>query len=158
MSKASIPSKDIDNIFDEHVKYYTKKYGVKKTTMSDDLSQIGKKELGSKFKGVFSLDQYNPKMPNYSLCIVNTDPISKPGEHWISIYNTPKQFYVYDSFGRQSNRLIKSLYNKMKGTGKSIIDSKKDAEQLDREKDCGIKSLSWLAVVKKYGIKNAIKI
>lgn len=61
------------------------------------------------FKGVFSCD----KLPKYKIkktaCyIINTDPSSKPGTHWVAIF-FPKKGYAeyFDSFGFEPK--IKSI-------------------------------------------------
>lgn len=55
------------------------------------------------FKGVFPCDQL-PQTERFKLpygLIVNTDPASKPGEHWISIFvNENRHAEIFDSFGK----------------------------------------------------------
>ena len=149
---------DIDKLFNDYVKLYTKKYGVKGTTYSDDLKKIARHELGKKFKGIFPSDIYpTPHVANYSYCIVNTDPSHKNGTHWLAVYNTPTAFYIYDSFGRHTNRLVKKFHKRLSGQGK-VIDSRHDPEQTDSQTDCGIRSLAFLSCVKDIGVRNAIKI
>jgi hypothetical protein len=54
------------------------------------------------YAGVFAADMV-PKhiTTGYPLCFVaNTDPMSKPGEHWVACYATSaKDFEFFDSFG-----------------------------------------------------------
>ena len=52
------------------------------------------------FKGVFPSDQLPYECPLPLNIIVNTDPSTKPGQHWvaISITSTGKGYY-FDSFG-----------------------------------------------------------
>ena len=61
------------------------------------------------FKGVFPSDKLpKTKMHKPSCIIVNTDPSSKPGTHWVAIYfpKTGNAEY-FDSFGMQPK--IKSI-------------------------------------------------
>ena len=54
-----------------------------------------------KFEGVFAEDLL-PRSMNIYPCgyIVNTDPSSKPGKHWVAFYFTrPEQGEFFDSYG-----------------------------------------------------------
>lgn len=66
------------------------------------LERILKKDKYTKniFLGVFSRD-YIPKNVKYPCCfIINTDPSTKPGEHWLAFYYDKKGFcYFFDSYG-----------------------------------------------------------
>jgi len=152
--------KDIDKIFFNQVNIYTNKYGVKHTTYSDTLSDICKYELGCKFNGVYSVDDFpvNSLQSNSLFSIVNTQKSTQKGNHWVAIYTTPTRYYIYDSFGRKSTHILKPLVKRLKKTNKTIIDSHYSSEQHINEKNCGLKCLSWLMCVKKYGIYTAIKI
>lgn len=35
--------------------------------------------------------------------IINTDPSTKPGQHWVSIYYLGNSAFYFDSFGYQNN-------------------------------------------------------
>ena len=71
-----------------------------------------------KFLGVYSSDtipnffKTNKRGNDFSL-IVNTDPSSEPGEHWVAFY-IPKQGIVeyFDSFGREPNNSNFSIFLK----------------------------------------------
>ena len=58
--------------------------------------------LGKIFAGVFPCD-YLPAKPTYPFAIiVNTDPKTKPGKHWIAMYfDSDGCGDYYDSYGRQ---------------------------------------------------------
>ena len=67
------------------------------------LSEIcrGDAEISRVFEGVFPSDCLPSRLPCPSAFIVNTDPKSKPGKHWIAFY--VDQDYLgdhLDSFGR----------------------------------------------------------
>lgn len=53
------------------------------------------------FIGVFSCDQLPQKLYKYPMClIVNTDPYSKPGKHWLAMYiPSPATLEFFDSYG-----------------------------------------------------------
>ena len=52
------------------------------------------------FLGAFARDEL-PKSPRYPSCfILNTDPRSKPGEHWLAFYYSSNGFCeFFDSYG-----------------------------------------------------------
>lgn len=63
----------------------------------------------NKFKGVFACDKLPKNKINKPSCfIINTDPASLPGTHWVAVY-FPKRGYAdyFDSFGMKPN--IKSI-------------------------------------------------
>jgi hypothetical protein len=61
------------------------------------------------FQGVFSADTL-PMKPRLLVC--NTDPSTKPGEHWIAIYVDKNGVGEYfDSFGRAPNEHFKHYMN-----------------------------------------------
>jgi hypothetical protein len=62
------------------------------------------------FQGVYSSDTL-PTTPRLLVC--NTDPSTKPGEHWIAIYVGKEGCGEYfDSFGRAPNKHFKNYMNK----------------------------------------------
>ena len=67
------------------------------------INNILKKKLGGVFKGVYAIDQIarlKPIVP--AAYVINTKPITSPGEHWIAVYITVNGKAVYfDSFGRR---------------------------------------------------------
>jgi hypothetical protein len=62
-----------------------------------------------RFQGVYSLDTL-PTRPRLLIC--NTDPSTKPGQHWIAIYVDENGYGEYfDSFGRAPNEHFKHYLN-----------------------------------------------
>lgn len=57
-------------------------------------------KLGPRFGGVYASDRL-PEIPQYNAYIVNLDPASKPGSHWIAIYFDRRKESVdyFDSYG-----------------------------------------------------------
>jgi hypothetical protein len=78
----------------------------------------------SQFRGVFARNEFREalhkcrNLDTESAFIINTDPESKPGEHWLAVYYTPyKQFNFFDSYGLSPNTYgfsndVFSEYNK----------------------------------------------
>ena len=120
------------------------------TTYDNDLYKIGKELFNKKFKGVYARNK-KPKLKNNECCILNLDYSYQSGSHWISIYCKNQILYIYDSFGRKTNKILEDDI-------KNYIDSQNDAEQHIMENNCGQRSLSWLWCVYYYDLNNALKI
>jgi hypothetical protein len=73
-------------------------------------TQIERILCGEKrFQGVFSLDTL-PSHPRMLIC--NTDPSTKPGNHWIAIYiDDNGRGEYFDSFGRAPNAHFEHYMN-----------------------------------------------
>jgi hypothetical protein len=128
----------------------------KSTTYSTDLTALGKKLFGKKYKGTFASDQI-PILGPMESCILNVDKSHEPGSHWIALVRGKgQQGYVYDSFGRRGASLIPSL-SKMP-SGARIIDSDLDAEQTISQLDCGARCLAFLYVFYTRGARVALTI
>jgi hypothetical protein len=135
------------------VKEIEKMVGHNKGTYSDELEKVGKKLFGKKFDGVYSADNYRLKKNKYF--IVNLDKVRQPGSHWIAIATDNKnRAYLYDSFGRDTKEIIDVSGNGNNGT----YDAEHDAEQDDKEENCGQRSLAWLFIYDKWGKETAMQI
>lgn len=67
---------------------------------TQELEKILRHELKSAFWGVCALDELPKSTKRPLALIVNTDPSSKPGSHWIAIYlYTDGRAEYYDSGG-----------------------------------------------------------
>ena len=130
-----------------------KQFG-KKALYGDQLTKIGKKLIGTKYVGTYSQDTIPLNKSGYM--IVNTDLVKNSGTHWVAIYSTKTHVYIYDTFGRKSNKLLTHLTKSAKKINKKIVDSDPDNEQRGLSEVCGILCVSWLLTIKKLGIKKAI--
>ena len=98
-----------------------------------------------------------PFAPGYY--IINTAKAnSRRGIHWVSVCQTPKTLYVYDSFGRPTKSILKSLVKRSHQKKLKIVESDNDKEQRDNSDICGQLCMAFLCVVKQYGIREALKI
>ena len=145
----------VEALFQKYKKKFTKQLG-SKATYDTDLLRIGKKEFGSKFQGVYAVDdQFLVK--NNKFYIINTDTKSGPGEHWVAVYLTAKNLYFYDSFSRSAKKITPLLVKRFQH--RHIISSdQKDQEQRGLSEVCGVLCLSWIKVAIDLGIKQALKI
>lgn len=119
-----------------------------KVTYMDQLDNYGRGALGHDFAGVFMRDTV-PRMRSGQCCIVNTDPSSRGGQHWVALLMEGDKLYSYDSFGRDSKKLLPGVLKRVGGAKYAKIDD--DAEQDKREENCGQRCIAWLIFSKKFG-------
>lgn len=64
-------------------------------------NQIDKLIKSSSYLGSFAYDEI-PEIPttDFSL-VINTEPATQPGEHWVALVKKLATFYFFDSYGRQ---------------------------------------------------------
>ena len=136
-------------------KQLIKKLG-KNALYDGQIMEEGQILFGNKFIGVFSQDTIPLHKIGYM--IFNVDTSKQTGSHWVACYSTNKCLYIYDSFGRHSERLLPILTNKLHRKNIHFKDSRHDAEQYGDTQVCGQLSLAWLCVVKSMGIRKALKI
>ena len=139
--------------FKKYKTKYIRKLG-RKALSNIEIDEVATKLLGSKYKGSFAQNEKFPKLSGYY--IINTDLKTGPGIHWISLIQTPKYAYIYDSFGRDTKKIAPYLVRYLHP--RKIVESKNDKEQKDAEVICGHLSLAWMAVAHELGIKAAILI
>ena len=121
------------------------------TTDNTELETAARALLGPKFLGVFASDEKVPLTARKPYAIINTDPRSSGGEHWVAIARVPTgQIMFYDSFGEDTELFPRKFRN--------AIDTEDDVEQLVQSTNCGQRSLAWLVLFDKFGTKAAKKI
>ena len=156
----AMQEQEVETCFKKHRTAIYKKHPKKTPMDNTQTDTVGKAYLGSKFLGTFSQDKV--PLGRTGFIMANTDVSGKPGVHWVGIYSTPKTVYIYDSYGRPSDKLLKLLTKKAKDKNIRIKDSDlSDAEQYGSGKTssyCGQSSLAWMFCVNDVGIKNALKI
>lgn len=134
-------NKEFNDIFDK-VCFYV---GHSEETDTFTLQQTALQLLGKdRFKGVYP---YNilPVLKNGESAIINTDSHDKAGEHWTAIYrNSKKQFYFFDSYGREWQTVIPNLKHISSIGVNSDISSTQTVRQSGIQTYCGQMSLSWL--------------
>ena len=144
---------EINKIFARYTRQLIKKLD-KKALWSDTIDQNGERLFGKMWRGCHAHD--NIKLENGYQILNTASSKAKKGIHWVAIYITPATIYVYDSFGRDTDSVLKSL---KKGKGKrKIVESKRDSEQTDTSQICGHLCIAWLLCVQKLGIRYALKI
>ena len=109
----------------------------------------------TKFMGVKLQDE---TMPTGNGCyILNTDG---QGIHWVSVVQQNKTCYIYDSFGRRAQTLLKPFVHNRIGRGYKI----KNTDLTDQDQygyksvDCGHRCLSALKIYKDHGLQEYLKL
>jgi hypothetical protein len=65
------------------------------------------------YRGVYACDELPLISTRPSVIVVNTDPASRPGRHWICMFfDEDGHGEFFDSFGMQPNRVFKRYMNK----------------------------------------------
>ena len=66
-----------------------------------DTTQLNQKITAPGFLGAFPYDQMPPKPDSVVFSVIlNTDPETEPGDHWIALVYKAPYFYFCDSYGR----------------------------------------------------------
>ena len=132
-----------------------------KALYDDQLDKVGKILFGDRWGGVFAQDSRIPFKPNMYY-IINTDLEKGEGLHWIGLYTSKTQAFLYDSYARNKKKVMPILTKNLKKKGFKVLSSDmKDKEQFDTVKDkelCGVLTLSWLCCIKSMGIRNSMMI
>ena len=129
-------------------------YGTKALD-NEMMTVLGNNYIGTNFKGVFPQNKVPLDKPGYF--IVNTDFDGEAGTHWVALISTSKKIYIYDSFGRKHEKLLKNITKRAKFIGKKVVDSDPDPEQFGNTEICGPLSIAFLLVAKKFGPAKAVK-
>lgn len=108
------------------------------TTSREELDRAGRHFLKGKYKGAFAADEQPELSKQQPYALINTKP--SPGEHWMAEALVDGETVRYDSFGEEHT------------------DTDPDAEQLASEDNCGQRSLAWLVVLNKLGLRDAMTI
>ena len=122
---------------------------------SDEIQKIGVKVLGKKFAGVYPQDDV-PKLKPGHYYIVNTGGRNGPGRHWTAIAVSKAGVpHVYDSFARNTRKLLWQEERKIIGSGAHPVESNKTADQRGSSMICGQLSLAWLFLCHTDGFRVA---
>lgn len=131
----------------------------KGATNNVQLSKIGKQLIGNEFVGVYPQDSVPfLRLPSKCYFIINVDTKDKLGSHWIGIIKSGITYYIYDSFGRNSTKLLPIFSNHICQYRLKMKDTDYDKEQKIHEENCGQRVLSALLIGKQYGVKSFLKI
>jgi hypothetical protein len=113
-------------------------------TNSMELDLVGRSLFGDLFGGVKTQDQDIDESKRYF--VYNLDTKGMPGSHWVGVVLDEGEVIVYDSFGRNSKKILPILSSKY-----DITDTDPDPEQVESEYNCGLNVMAWLLVYDKLG-------
>ena len=133
----------------------------RKPTTNHQLNALGKELFGKKYIGTYmqnTVPWSKLKSKGIHYAIVNTDTKHKKGVHWIALVKFRKSIILYDSFGRDTKRLMPILTRKAREFKIKIIEPEKDSEQKNNESICGCLCMAFLSVYHKYGLRSALMI
>jgi hypothetical protein len=120
-----------------------------------DMANISR--IKNKFNQCVSYDLFKPdNKKQYS--ILNTDDKFSPGIHWVAVYQNNNDLYVYDSFARTSEYLMKPFEENMNNININVIFVNKKSDQSGYQTNCGMRCFLWLLFVDKYGLNKCIDI
>jgi len=108
-------------------------------TSDAELRHTGRQLFGvHRFRGVFPRDQMPYLEVRGTSCVLNLDKYDEPGSHWIAVYCYGNaKLIVYDSYGRRIGVFP---------SHESFLNADLDAEQSEKERNCGQRCLAWLCV------------
>ena len=131
--------------YDDAIIHLKDKLGIRATT-NTQLDTCGRQLFGKKYLGTFSADDY-PKpdqMSERDMFIINNKTHRSLGEHWIGVAKHNGRCYAFDTFHRH----LFGLSHLFAHNG--WISAGKQREQSNKESDCGVLSLAWLIMFRKY--------
>ena len=120
-------------------------------TTDSQLTDLGYKIFKNDYLGTFSSDKMPKYIKNNQCFILNTDSSRSANKygHWIGFYKLNGKLWYYDSFARPKGKLFKFWKTKRMYSANTT-----DRQQSFEESDCGSRSMSFLIICSKYGIKS----
>jgi hypothetical protein len=149
-----------EKIYNHVLKYVEKRLGTNGVTTAKQLDHIGKETFKSEWAGVYPADKI-PELNNEKCkAIYNADASNEPGTHWMALYydkDTGRE-YSYDSYGR--NLKTDKVYKNVKRSKRLKLKQSQefDAEQTEKEENCGARCISWLALAGQMPVDDLMKI
>ena len=106
----------------------------------------------------FAEDQKVKFDNKHNYYIFNTDKASGAGIHWIAVYvdHSNKTAYVFDTFDRETSKLVPDLYLDIKNNHLRVRKSAHTHHQKDCQSSCGQRSLAYLILVKRNGVQKIL--
>ena len=125
-------------------------------TTDSQLTDLGYKIFKNDYLGTFSNNKMPLRIKDNQCFILNTDSSRSANKygHWVGFYKINNKtangkLYYYDSFARPKEKLSKYWKNKRMYNVNTT-----DRDQSFEEQSCGSRSMSFLIICRKYGIKS----
>lgn len=149
-----------EQLYDHILKYVEKRLGTNGVTTAGQLDDVCKEAFRSEWAGVYPADRLPELNAKKSKCIYNADKHNEPGTHWMALYFNKDNgnTYSYDSFGRKigSDKVYKNVRKSKRVKLKQSQEF--DAEQTEKESNCGARCISFLVLAGQISIEDLMKI
>ena len=146
---------EAEKLFRKYRLKFIRKFG-RKALDNVQLTNTGKHLFRGKYKGTFAQDELFKLSPGYY--IINTDTKTGKGIHWVAMILTAKTAYLYDSYARNPQKILKHLTRRLGDKKIKIKSDRKDSEQTAKQITCGHACLAWLSIAHEKGVRSAMKI
>ena len=146
ISNRSVSKYTIQKYFDECLIYVENKLKTDGLTNNIQLDKLGYKLFGNRYKGTVMSDQI-PKLKDGEMCIINTDPSTKKGMHWVALFAYKNRKFFFDSFARGDKKLSPNFKHKR------WVNVCQVPHESDYAKDCGELSMVFLLTFDKFKLK-----
>ena len=130
-----------------------------RSTSNFTLNRVGRKLLGTSFKGALDAISMPDDDRQTQYIILNSRVAPKAG-HWVAFYRHDGRLYYYDSFSMPLKHYFKHWGpTPHKQADPSDREQRSEALGDDTEdENCGILALTWLVLIKQFGLAPAMMI
>ena len=130
-----------------------------RSTSNFTLDHVGRKLLGTSFKGALDAISMPDDDDQTQYIILNSRVAPKAG-HWVAFYRHGGRLYYYDSFSQPLQHYFKH-WGPTPHTQADPSDREQRSEALGddtEDENCGILALTWLVLIKQFGLAPAMMI
>ena len=117
------------------------------------LNRVCSSLFKSRWIGCYAVDEV--PLRNYDdihYMIVNTDTKKQSGHQWVAVLIKQHKCYIWDSYARNSNKILKILTYRLRNKNFHVIDSNFDgANQKGLSEVCGQLCISFLLTYDEFG-------
>lgn len=104
------------------------------------------------FMGCYSIDNLPLRVKQFpTSLIINTDPTTEPGDHWVAVYMTKTKCFYFDSFGL--GIIDKSIIDFLKQFYKKVTINDECIQHYNSDK-CGLYCIAFINKVKSKNTYN----
>jgi len=137
-----------EQLYNHVLKYVEQRLGTNGVTTASQLDAVCKEAFKTEWAGVYPADKIPALNSEKCKAIYNADKHDQPGSHWMALYydKDSGNTYSYDSFGRniKNDKVYKNVRKSERIKFKQSQEF--DAEQTEKEANCGARCISWLAL------------
>lgn len=121
------------------------------------INRVCSKMFKNKWSGCHSVDDVPlKKYDDIHYMIVNTDTKKQSGHHWVAVLIKQHKCYIWDSYARNINKILKILTYKLRNKNFHVIDCNFDgSNQYSKSEVCGQLCIAWLLTYDEFGAEKA---